>query len=162
MIRTNIPQNRFLFFILFYSSHSKSNSSLNLLTRLCFACDISSVTKLSTRAFVSGRFTVKPSVSLRPLRTSKPDGEDVGDVDGEEEGEIAVLIFVVRLRRIGILKDSSRTVRLNPQVVNRSSFDIVKSTPNVCRRMSECDKNDRKYAEMRKAHTALSLNTYTL
>lgn len=68
--------------------------------------------KLSTRALVSGRFTAYPSPSLRPLRTSKPDGEDVGDVTGDEEGEIAVLILVVRLRRRGIL------------VVSRSGFTV--------------------------------------
>lgn len=52
---------------------------------------------------VSGRFTVYPSDSLRPLMTSKPVGEDVGDDEGEAEGEIATLILVVRERRIGIL-----------------------------------------------------------
>jgi hypothetical protein len=64
--------------------------------------------KESTREFVSGRFTVKLSLSRRPLRTSKPDAadverEDVGDVEGDEEGEMAVLILVVILRRRGIL-----------------------------------------------------------
>jgi hypothetical protein len=59
--------------------------------------------KLSTRALVSGRFTVYPSPSLRPLRTSKPEGEDVGEATGEGDGEIAVLILVVRLRRRGML-----------------------------------------------------------
>jgi hypothetical protein len=61
--------------------------------------------KESTRAVVSGRFTVKPSPSRRPLRTSKPEeGEEVGDVEGDEEGDMAVLIRVVRLRRVGIVK----------------------------------------------------------
>jgi hypothetical protein len=100
-----------------YSSCSNSNSSRKRLTRLCFARDVSSVMKLSTRAFVSERFTVKPSPSLRPLKTSKPDGEDVGDVDGEVEGEIAVLIFVVRLRRIGIVDIYSQRSRLRFQVL---------------------------------------------
>jgi hypothetical protein len=64
--------------------------------------------KESTRALVSGRLTIKLSLSLRPARTSKPDAVsrgDVGDVTGDEEGLIAVLIFVVMLRRIGMLKD---------------------------------------------------------
>jgi hypothetical protein len=91
----------------FYSS-SKPNSSRNRLTLFCFACDVSSVMKESTRAVVSGRFTVKPSLPRRPLRTSNPeddDGEEVGEVTGELEGEMAVLIFVVRLRRIGMFAE---------------------------------------------------------
>lgn len=76
--------------------------------------------KESTREFVSGRFTVKLSLSRRPLRTSKPDAadverEDVGDVEGDEEGEMAVLILVVILRRRGILVE----------VVCRCSFEQI-------------------------------------
>lgn len=56
----------------------------------------------SVRVLVSGLFTVYPSVSLRPLMTSKPVGEDVGEDDGDVLGEMATLIFVVRERRIGI------------------------------------------------------------
>lgn len=43
-------------------------------------------------------------ISLRPLTLSKDDicGE-VGDVVGEDEGDIFVLILVVRVRRIAIL-----------------------------------------------------------
>jgi hypothetical protein len=46
--------------------------------------------------------------SLRPDTTSKPEvcepvGEDVGDEDGEIL--IAVLIFMVRVRRMGIFAD---------------------------------------------------------
>lgn len=60
----------------------------------------------SVRTYVSGRFTVKLS-SLRPLTLSNEDEEDdtcgdVGDVAGDVEGEIAVLILVVRARRRGI------------------------------------------------------------
>jgi len=59
-----------------------------------------------SRDCVSGRFTVKPP-ALLPLMTSKPEEvdevDDVGDVVGDEEGDIAVLIFVVMARRIGIL-----------------------------------------------------------
>jgi hypothetical protein len=61
----------------------------------------------SMRVLVSGRFTVNPP-SLRPDTTSKPEvcepvGEDVGDEDGEIL--IAVLIFMVRVRRMGIFAD---------------------------------------------------------
>lgn len=61
--------------------------------------------------YVSGRLTVKPS-SLRPLTLSNEEDDDddvgdtcgeVGDVAGEVEGEIAVLILVVRVRRRGML-----------------------------------------------------------
>jgi hypothetical protein len=49
---------------------------------------------------------VYPSVSLRPLITSKPEGDEgdeVGEEDGDVDGEIAVLSFVVKLRRRGIV-----------------------------------------------------------
>lgn len=62
--------------------------------------------KESMRVDVSGRFTVKLP-SLRPLMTSNPlDPEccdDVGDVTGEDDGEMAVLSFVVKERKRGIL-----------------------------------------------------------
>lgn len=61
--------------------------------------------KESVRVLASGRFTVYPSVSRRPLMTSKPVGEEVGDEEGDAEGEIATLILVVRERRMGILDD---------------------------------------------------------
>lgn len=65
----------------------------------------------SMRVLVSGRFTLKPEPELelepsrRPDTTSKLDvGEEVGEEAGDEgEIEIAVLIFVVRVRKMGIL-----------------------------------------------------------
>jgi len=46
------------------------------------------------------RFMTKPP-SLRPLTTWKEG--DVGEAVGEEEGEMAVLILVVSVRRRGIV-----------------------------------------------------------
>lgn len=55
----------------------------------------------SIRACVSGRFTLK---SLRPLTLSKEDTwGDVGDVVGDDEGDILVFNLVVRVRRIAML-----------------------------------------------------------
>lgn len=58
----------------------------------------------SILAYVSGLLTVTPP-SFRPFTTSNDEtcGE-VGDEVGDDEGVIAVLIFVVRVRRMGILK----------------------------------------------------------
>ena len=111
------------------------NSSLNRLTLLCFfcahstlSCDaflVSSVMNESMRACVSGRFTVNPP-SLRPPRTSKPEDaecEDVGDVEGEEEGEIAIFILVVMARRVGIVA----VIRMRVRIVRRQVSRCVES-----------------------------------
>ena len=68
----------------------------------------------SMRKCVSGRFNVMPP-SLRPLTTSNEEVwfcGDVGDVAAEEEGEMAVLILVVRVRRRGMLGSCGRGVLL--------------------------------------------------
>lgn len=64
-----------------------------------------SVMKESMRWCDSGRLKVILP-SLRPLTTSNEEAwlsGEVGEVTGDEDGEMAVLILVVRVRRRGIL-----------------------------------------------------------
>jgi hypothetical protein len=98
----------YLNILLTHSSHSKSNSSLNLDILLCFfSSTLSSlelllaVMKESILFCTSGRWAAAQLLpSLRPLTTWK---EEVGEVSGEDEGLKEVLILVVKVRRRGIL-----------------------------------------------------------
>jgi hypothetical protein len=62
--------------------------------------------KESTRTYDSGRCTAPWSLRPDIFSNDETFGEvgDVGDVFGDDDGEIFVLIFVVRVRRSGMLE----------------------------------------------------------
>jgi hypothetical protein len=121
-----------------------SNSSLNRLTLLCFlsscatlSCeelDVPSVMYDSILSFDSCCVAPKPR-SLRPPTSSNPedpcdDVAELGEVTGDAAGEIAVLIFVVRLRKRGISKRTQRNVD------NCQKVGIRKRNPEIRRQTS--------------------------